>query len=49
MIAAIWAAFFSGSQRYAWLTGPVTYDDEYNGQTVDARLETPGCKTHDDC
>ena len=22
--------------------GPVTYDDEYNGQTVDARLETPG-------
>ena len=31
------------------LTGPVTYDDEYNGQTVDARLETPGCKTHDDC
>ena len=25
--------------------GPVVYDDEYNGQTVDARMETPGWMT----
>ena len=40
------AAFELGTDgSWQQTQGPVIYDDEYNGQTYDARLETPGWTT----